>query len=86
MSPDHPEIGRELTVSDLTGKERTVFVLQKHGAREFATMWLDSIASNVIFFYSGVTHIHLGLFPQPDGTLRDGPGRQIHVFEYLGGI
>lgn len=80
------EIGRELNVAELAGREKTVLALRKEGATAFVTMWLTEITPALVFFFAGVGNTTLGLIPQSDGTLRDGLGRQIHVYEYLGGV
>lgn len=77
------EIGRELKADELR-PGTIVFTNPEHRPHVFLTMWVDIVSDAMVWFYAGVTKVHLGLFRHPDGTLRDDAGREIRIFEYLG--
>jgi hypothetical protein len=82
---DHPEIGRELKVSEL--KPRTVVVTHADHSPEFyATMWVRHITATWVLLEANVIGMELLLLVQPDDTLQDGKGHPIHVYEYLGKV
>ena len=80
------EIGRELAAPDLPGRLKTVVLLQKEGKPVYASFWLSGITESLATFWAGEINMTLLLFIQPDDTLRDDTGTQIHVFEYLGKV
>ena len=80
-------IGRELLDSDL--KEATVVVLKKDSSREpsIAAMVCPRCGNMRDFYMADAKPpAHLLLMVQPDGTLCDETGTQIHVYEYKGQI
>lgn len=85
QSPES-EIGRELLAPDLASRLKTVVMLQGEGASFYASVWLLGVSETLARFYAGEMRMTLLLFIQPDGTLRDDSGRQIHVFEFLGKV
>ena len=83
MPEEKDEVGRELEVDEL--RENTiVFTNPSHMPKVFASVWVEKITADMIFFYAGELKLTLCVFRQPDGTLKDGFDHQIHVFEYLG--
>lgn len=79
------EVGRELRAYDL--QPRTIVVTNpEHRPGMFLTMWVTDITDSMVWLLAAASEpaIHLGLFRQADGTLKDDAGRAIRIFEYLG--
>jgi len=85
--PDHPEVGRELKVSEL--KEETVVVVASD--RHVVTAWFAFANAKFAFFWMGAASpggVNLMLFrcgPEWE-QLKDETGRDIRVYEYLGDV
>lgn len=82
--PDHPEVGRELKVSEL--KVRTIVVLQKPGRNVLTTMWVADILPGSVCFRAG--EIRTTFIATRTGTdleqITDDTGVPMKVYEYLG--
>jgi hypothetical protein len=79
--PDHPEIGRTLSVNELQVKQ--VVWLQKSGRPAIATMWVTQIHPEWVTFYSGVTRVSFLARRCGDG-ITDDDGLPFAIYEYLG--
>lgn len=79
------EIGRELKAGELKPKQ-IVWTNPEHRPEIFASLWVTEVSTSMVWLYAGEnpTVKHLGLFVQPDGSLKDDGGRTIRIFEYLG--
>jgi hypothetical protein len=87
MKPVHPEVGRELSVSDL--KPPQIVWVQKMGGKRgnsCATMWVTVVTSETVGFWAGETKVafiatRIGanleqVTDDSNGTMR--------MYEYLG--
>lgn len=81
--PNNPEIGRELTISDL--KPETVVVIKPPGKNVSITMWIEAVGPNTVTFFSGTLGWHVINFIR-DGQIFDDQNRVVQVFEYLGEV
>jgi hypothetical protein len=79
------EIGRELKTGDLM-PEMVIWTNPEHRPDVFASLWVAEVSASMVWLYAGASNppISLGLFRQPDGTVKDDGGRTIRLFEYLG--
>ena len=77
----HPEIGRELKVSELVPD--TVVVLTKEGYEGAVSAWVKEVGQVGIVLYAGELRLY-ALFYVENDELYDDNGR-LHVFQYLGG-
>jgi hypothetical protein len=79
------EVGRELQWGELT--ENTVVVTNPTWRPDiFMTLWVAKLTPVMVWLVAEALRptIKLGLFKQPDGTLRDATDRAVKIFEYLG--
>jgi hypothetical protein len=81
------EIGRPLRADELK-PETLVWTNPEHRPDVFASLWVEKVSDAMVWLYAGasVPPMHLGLFRQPDGSLKDDGGRTIRIFEYLGEV
>ena len=77
------EIGRELTIAELTS--RRVVVIAAPGRDITITMWVMAVDEKRVVFHSGVLNWSVINFIK-DGKIVDDRGRQVRVFEYLGKV
>jgi hypothetical protein len=77
----HPEIGRELKVSELV--PGTVVVITKEGRCGAVSAWVKDVGQVGVVLYAGELRLH-ALFYREKDELHDDNGR-LHVFQYLGG-
>jgi hypothetical protein len=82
-APD-PEIGRELLVSDL--RPPLVVVTGKDKSPLRVTMWVAELTPTFALMIAGEVGFTLMLTINPDGTLQDNTGEQVHIWEYLGEV
>ena len=83
VKPEHPEIGRELKVSEL--EPRTVVVLERPESRA-ATVWVLLVQPEYVVFRLSVISAHfVARRCGPDlEQITDDTGRVLHIHEYLG--
>lgn len=80
---NHPDVGRALTVSELV--PGTVVVIRPPNRYDVAlTLWVREVTERTVWFYAGELKISVISYRQPDGTLRDGDGNLVLIYEYLG--
>jgi hypothetical protein len=83
MSPtSHPEIGRELRVSELV--PRTIVIL--HKGQTLATLWVVEVLQEFVHFRAGAVNtefIALRCGPDLEGVT-DNTGSPMKLYEYLG--
>jgi hypothetical protein len=80
--PDHPEIGRELRVSELV--PRRIVIL--HKGQTLATLWVVEVLEDWVAFRAGKTDtgfIARRCGPDLEG-ITDNTGAPMKVYEYLG--
>lgn len=73
------ECGRELKADEL--EPRTVVVIGPED-RDMMTVWVLNVYPRYVEFRAGDAGVDIRFFRQPDGTLRDDSGKQIHVYEW----
>jgi hypothetical protein len=78
---ENPEIGRELTPSELV--LGTVVIVGREDRGVSATMWISSIGALHVAFWAGLAHTTL-LAKRDGETLCDDTGARITVNEFLG--
>jgi hypothetical protein len=80
----HPEIGRELKVSEL--KPETIVVLMKQGRSVAATMWVIAVDDVFVLFRAGATQTDFLAQRCGEGLeqITDDDHIPMHVYEYLG--
>ncbi len=79
------EIGKDLLVADLQEKSVVILFSEKR-PQVGVTAWVTHVGKELVTFQMGEIATVLGLFVQPDGTLKDSGGSTIRVTEYLGKI
>lgn len=78
------EVGRELKADELQPGKIIVTCLDDK-PNMFFTAWVAGVGPrDIVWLHAGRINVTLGLFKQPDGTLKDDSGRTIRMFEYLG--
>jgi hypothetical protein len=87
VSPAREEIGRELQVHELQ-PNTIVWTNPEHRPQVYASVWVFAVDDEMVALLAAVQHppalIGLGFFRRSDGTLADGEGHRIRLFEYLG--
>jgi hypothetical protein len=81
------QIGRPLKADELK-PEMLVWTNPEHRPSLYASLWVEKVSDAMVWLYAGasVSPMYLGLFRQPDGSLKDDGGRTIRIFEYLGEV
>jgi hypothetical protein len=80
--PKHPELGRELTATELC--ERTVVIVGREDRNAMYTAWVYRIGVDFVAFKAGEIATIFVAMRAPDDKLTDDTGKRVHVFEYLG--
>jgi hypothetical protein len=82
MTPEHPEIGRELKVSEL--RPRTIVWLRKND--RLATLWVMEVTEQGVHFRAGAIGVEfLALRTGPGGEqITDDSHTLMTIYEYLG--
>jgi hypothetical protein len=80
----HPEIGRELKVSEL--RPRTIVWLAKEGRPAIATMWVIEVSEIYVHFRAGAVRTEFYAKRRgPDlEEITDDDNTHMRMFEYLG--
>lgn len=85
--PEHPEIGRELRVSELTPPQ-IVWVRKLGGAHgdSCTTMWVETVTEGHVLFLAGVgrTVLLVRRFGENRDSITDDSNATMRIYEYLG--
>jgi hypothetical protein len=80
--PNHPEIGRELKVSDL--HKGQIAWLQKEGRPSVVSAWVVSISPDFVGFYAGEIGMEFLARRTPDDGITDDSNIPMAMYSYLG--
>lgn len=85
-APRNSELGRALKADELE-PGKIVCTNSERWPNSFFTFWVERVDERMVWILSampGKDELHIGLFRQDDGSLKDGGDKTVRIFEYLG--